>query len=109
MPLIDTNAIPTVEKRPGWFGKIFSSPSMTFAHWDFVAGATIHQHHHVQEEVWHILDGELELALGDAAPVRAGPGMVAIIPAETPHRVVALTDGRAIVVDHPLREGFERV
>lgn len=106
MPLIDANALPRVEKRPGWFGRIFSSPSMTFAHWDFVAGSTIHEHHHVQEEVWHVLEGEVEVAIGDEPPTRAGPGMVAVIPADTPHRVTALTNGRAIVVDHPLREGF---
>ncbi|MGA0600774.1 cupin domain-containing protein [Caulobacter sp. KR2-114] len=106
MPIIDTNAMPAVEKRPGWTGRIFASPSMTFAHWAFAAGATIHEHHHVQEEVWHILEGELEVAIGDEPPVRAGPGVVAVIPAQTPHRVLALTDGRAIVVDHPLREGF---
>lgn len=109
MPLIDTDALPAVEKRPGWFGKLFSSPSMTFAHWAFTAGATIHEHHHVQEEVWHILEGELEITIGDETPVRAGPGMVAVFAADTPHQVVALSNGRAIVVDHPLREGFERV
>jgi len=106
MPFIDTNAMPATEKRPGWFGRIFSSPSMTFAHWTFTAGSTIHEHRHVQEEVWHILEGELEVAIGGEPAVRAGPGMVAVIPADTPHQVLALTDGRAIVVDHPLREGF---
>lgn len=106
MPFIDTHEIKAVEKRPGWRGRIFSSPSMTFAHWDFAAGSSIHEHHHVQEEVWHVIAGELEVTIGGEPPTRAGPGMVAVIPADTPHSVVALTDGRAIVVDHPLREGF---
>jgi quercetin dioxygenase-like cupin family protein len=37
---------------------------------------------------------------------RCGPGMAAIIPPHGKHSVVAVTNGRAIVVDHPLREGF---
>ena len=31
---------------------------------------------------------------------------LAIVPANTPHSVVAITDGRAIVIDYPLRPGF---
>ena len=105
MPFIDTHEIAAVEKRPGWRGRIFSSPSMTFAHWDFTAGAAIHEHGHPQEEVWHIIEGELEVTIAGETR-RAGPGMVAIVPAETTHSVVALTDGKAIVADWPLREGF---
>jgi quercetin dioxygenase-like cupin family protein len=33
----------------------------------------------------------------------ARPGVVAIVPPNTPHSVRALTDGRAIIVDHPVR------
>jgi quercetin dioxygenase-like cupin family protein len=33
----------------------------------------------------------------------ARPGVVAIVPPNTPHSVVALSDGRAIVIDYPLR------
>jgi quercetin dioxygenase-like cupin family protein len=105
MPFLDTADIELKEKRPGWRGRIFSSPSMTFAHWDFSAGATIHEHGHEQEEVWHIIEGELEITLGEEVR-RAGPGMIAIIPAHTAHAVLAMTDGRATVVDTPRRDGF---
>ncbi len=105
MPFIDTHAIEMVEKRPGWFGRIFSSPSMTFADWRFVAGATIHEHGHEQEEVWQVLEGELEVTIGEVTQV-AGPGMAAIVPAGTRHSVVARTDGRALVADHPSRPDF---
>ena len=33
----------------------------------------------------------------------AGPGLVAIVPANVRHAVKALTDGRVIIVDHPAR------
>ena len=105
MPVIDTLQIPVLEKRPGWRGRLFHSASMTFAHWDFDAGSTIHEHHHQQEEVWHVLEGELEVTIDGIAHV-AGPGMVAIVPAEAPHSVKALSGGKAIVVDYPLRTDF---
>jgi quercetin dioxygenase-like cupin family protein len=33
----------------------------------------------------------------------ARPGLVGIVPSNVPHSVKALTDGRAIIVDYPLR------
>jgi quercetin dioxygenase-like cupin family protein len=90
---------------PWWRGHIFHSANMTFAHWDFKAGSSIHRHDHDQEEVWHIVEGELEVTIAGTKHV-AGPGMVAIIPPNTAHSVVTLTDGKAIVADFPLREGF---
>jgi len=102
MAFVDKREIEEYGRLPGWHGRIFSSPSMTFAEWRFAAGATIHEHQHVQEEVWQILEGELEIKVGGEAR-RAGPGMAAIVPADAPHSVRALTDGRALVVDWPLR------
>jgi quercetin dioxygenase-like cupin family protein len=32
--------------------------------------------------------------------------MVAIVPANAPHAVKALSDGKAIVADYPVRPGF---
>jgi quercetin dioxygenase-like cupin family protein len=105
MPFIDTSEIAAYERRPGWRGRTFHSPSMTFVHWDFDAGADIHEHVHPQEEVWEVIEGELQVTVDGAAQV-ARPGVVAIVPPNTPHSVVALTDGKAIVIDYPLREGF---
>jgi len=35
MPFIDTSALEVIERLPGWYGRYFHSPSMTFAHYDF--------------------------------------------------------------------------
>jgi quercetin dioxygenase-like cupin family protein len=105
MPFVDTKELPVVERLPGWHGRYFNSPSMTFAHYDFDAGAEIYEHHHEQEEIWHVLEGRLEITI--AGEVReAGPGWVGIVPKSTSHAVRALTGGKAIVVDYPLRSGF---
>lgn len=103
MPFLDTRDLPEYERRPGWKGRTFHSPSMTFAHWEFTKGSDIHEHHHPQEEVWEVIEGELSVTIGGVTAV-ARPGLVAIVPPNTPHSVVALTDGKAIVIDHPLRD-----
>jgi quercetin dioxygenase-like cupin family protein len=105
MPFIDTAEIAPFEKQPGWRGRIFHSPGMTFAHWSFDAGAEIHAHSHLQEEVWHVLEGELQVTIDGATRI-AGPGVVAVVPPHTRHHVGALSAGRAITVDNPQRPDF---
>ena len=105
MPFVDTSALDVIERLPGWHGRYFHSPSMTFAHYDFKAGSSIHEHFHPQEEVYEVIEGELEVTIEGAARI-ARPGIVAIVPGNARHSVKALTDGRAIVVDYPLRPEF---
>jgi quercetin dioxygenase-like cupin family protein len=103
MTFIDTNQLPVVERKPGWRGRYFDSPSMTFAHYEFDAGSSIHEHSHPQEEVWQIVEGELEIAI-DGVAKRVGPGFVGIVPSNTRHAVKAISSGKAIIVDYPLRD-----
>ena len=102
MPFVDTTVQEPWERLPGWRGRFFQSESMTFAYWDFDAGSSIHEHHHPNEEVWNVIEGELEVTI-DGETQRAGPGSAAIVPLNARHSVRALTDGRALVVDYPIR------
>jgi quercetin dioxygenase-like cupin family protein len=106
MPFIDTAQLDVIERLPGWHGRYFHSPSMTFAHYEFKRGASIHEHFHPQEEVYEVIEGELEMTIDGVTQI-ARPGMVAIVPGDVRHSVKALSDGRAIIVDYPLRDGFE--
>ena len=105
MPFVDVNGLPVVEGLPGWQGRYFHSPSMTFAHYEFVRGASIHEHFHLQEEVYEVIEGELEVTIEGIAHI-ARAGMVAIVPSGARHSVKALSDGRAIIVDYPIRPEF---
>jgi quercetin dioxygenase-like cupin family protein len=102
MTFIDINQLKAVERLPGWRGRYFDSANMTFAHYEFEAGASIHEHHHPQEEVYEVIEGELEITIGGATQ-RLAPGRVGIVPPNTPHSVKAITSGKVIVVDYPLR------
>lgn len=105
MSFIDTNRLPVIERLPGWRGRYFYSPSMTFAHYEFDAGASIHEHSHPQEEVWQIIEGEVDITI-DGVTRRAGPGFAGVVPPDTLHSLKAISGGKAIVVDYPLREAF---
>jgi hypothetical protein len=85
MPFVDTKSLPVIERLPGWRGRYFHTVHMTFAHYQFSRGASIHEHGHAEEE-------------------RAG--LVAMVRGGVRHSVRALTDGHAIVVDHPARLEF---
>ena len=106
MPFIDTTMLKVTERLPGWSGRYFHSANMTFAHYEFKRGSTIHEHFHPQEEVYEVIEGELELTVDGETKI-ARPGLVAIVPGNARHSVKALTDGRAIIVDSPARREFE--
>jgi|SRR5271156_1480493 len=103
MSFIDTRELKVVERLPGWKGRYFDSENMTFGHYSFAAGSSIHEHDHPNEEVWHVIEGQLEVTIDGKKQV-AGPGFVALVPPNTLHSVRAISDGRAIVVDYPLRD-----
>ncbi len=106
MPFVDIASLKVIERLPGWYGRYFHSQSMTFAHYDFKRGSSIHEHFHPQEEIYEVIEGELELTINGATEI-ARPGLVAIVPSNVRHSVKALTDGQAIIVDYPLRREFD--
>ncbi len=106
MSFVKVDKLPATERLPGWHGRHFHSDTMTFAHYEFTGGATIHEHFHPQEEIYEVIEGKLELTIdGETQIVCAG--VVAIVPPNTRHSVKALSDGRAIIVDSPRRPEFE--
>ncbi|MGH9682753.1 MAG: hypothetical protein ACRD4S_03965 [Candidatus Acidiferrales bacterium] len=63
MPIVDASSLRIIERLRGWRGRYFPSPSMTFAHYDFVCGSSIHEHFHTQEEVYEVIDAKLEVTI----------------------------------------------
>jgi mannose-6-phosphate isomerase-like protein (cupin superfamily) len=91
------------EPLPGWSGRFFHSGNMTFAHYEITEDAEpLHEHHHEQEEVWHIVEGQVAITI-DGAEATLDAGSVAIVPPNTPHSVRPLRACRAIIADYPLR------
>jgi quercetin dioxygenase-like cupin family protein len=106
MPIIDTGSLKVIQRLPGWFGRYFHSEHMTFAHYDFKRGASIHEHGHPEEEVYEVIEGELEMTIDGTVQI-VSPGFVAVVPSHARHSIRALSDGRVIIIDHPRRREFE--
>ena len=91
------------EPLPGWHARWFHSANMTFSHYDIAAGAPpLHEHRHVQEEVWNVVDGEVTITIAGVEHT-VGPGGVAVVPPDTPHSARAVTACRVVIADYPLR------
>jgi mannose-6-phosphate isomerase-like protein (cupin superfamily) len=65
------------EPREGWSGRFFHSQNMTFAYYTVKAGAWIHKHSHPNDEVWNIIDGQLQITIAGETQM-AGPGCAAV-------------------------------
>ncbi|MGO9258236.1 MAG: hypothetical protein ACLQU1_18260 [Bryobacteraceae bacterium] len=55
MPIVDISSLDVIERSPGCqagMDAISTRRNMTFAHYDFTRGASIHEHFHPQEEVY---------------------------------------------------------
>ncbi|HLB08830.1 MAG TPA: cupin domain-containing protein [Gemmatimonadaceae bacterium] len=107
MPIVDITKLDVGEPLPGWHDRYFAANSMSFSYYDVDAGASIHGHAHPEEEVWHILQGTLEITLGDSVYVTSA-GTAAIVPSNTHHAVRAITDARVIIASQPIRERVGR-
>ena len=103
MPFVRPSDMLSGTPLPGWNGRFLHSDNMTFAHYDIAADAApLHEHQHEQEEVWHIVDGEVALSIGGQEEVLT-TGCVAVVPPWTLHSVRPLAATRAIIADYPLR------
>jgi quercetin dioxygenase-like cupin family protein len=71
-------------------------------HWNFIDGAVVDPHHHTQEQFGYIIKGQLEVTIGDEVHV-LGAGDAYFVPANVPHKFVAIGETEAIDVFTPPR------
>ncbi len=108
MPFIQPSQLAPKEPKPGWTARFFHSEHMTFAYYEIAPGCQLHLHHHPEEEVWHIIEGELEMVLGDTTRI-VPAGEAVVVPADVEHSARTSGSCRAIVVDFPAREAVGNV
>lgn len=106
MPFLDFNATPHLKIINGIHGAIHHSDRLTFGHITLEKGAVLPEHHHVQEQWTHVLEGELEFTLAGETRILT-PGTSAHIPSDVPHSAYALTRCKVIDAFLPVREDFK--
>jgi hypothetical protein len=57
------------EVFPGFSGRFIHTELTTQAYWEIASGSTLPVHHHIHEQIVHVLEGEFELVL-DGVPYR---------------------------------------
>jgi mannose-6-phosphate isomerase-like protein (cupin superfamily) len=101
VPFVDVAGLPVLAARPG-DGQFRHAAHMTFAYYAIAPGAQVNSHEHEEEEVWHVLERELEVVLPEGTSV-VKPGQALVVPAGEPRAVRALEPCRVIAFDHPAR------
>ncbi|MBL7761750.1 MAG: cupin domain-containing protein [Sediminibacterium sp.] len=105
MPLYQ---ISNIEPKPlieGYTAQFIHTASATYSHVRVVAGAALPMHQHPHEQVSYVLEGEFELTV-NGTPHRLVPGQVFVIPSNTPHAGLAITDCFILDVFTPVREDY---
>ena len=103
---MNLSEIPSKEIMPGYHGKLVHSESMTWVFWDVEKGAEVPEHHHINEQIMHVVSGDFEFTVdGETATYSAGD--VVIIPSNVPHSGKALTTCKLMDIFNPVRAEYK--
>ena len=100
-----SNIIPK-EIIPGCHAKLIHTQNMSFAFWNIEKGAIIPEHHHINEQVMQVIEGEFELTLNKTTKIY-NPGSLVVIPPNIHHSGKAITDCELLDVFSPVREEYK--
>jgi quercetin dioxygenase-like cupin family protein len=105
MPFFRLDGISQRDILPGCHARFVHSDNMTFAYWNLDEGAVLPDHAHPHEQVCTMIDGELELKVGEETRIMHR-GDVAVIPGDVVHMARAITPCFVLDVFWPVREDY---
>lgn len=103
MPFIDLKEKPTLTIWPGITGKFMHTDHMSYGMLTIASGTPLPEHSHPHEQWTHLLEGELELTIGDETMILTA-GMSAHMPPNVPHSGRTLSDCKLMDCFLPVRE-----
>ena len=95
------------ELAPGITGYYAHGDKSTFGYVELKKGSSVPLHHHINEQITYMLEGQLDMVIGGVACSLTN-GMYHIIPSNTPHSAIAKTDCKLIDVFGPVREDYKK-
>jgi len=98
--------IPGKEFIPGFIGRFVHGAQSTLSFVEIKKGSRLPEHRHMQEQITHIVEGELEMIIG-AEKYLFTAGTVHVIPSNMPHSAYALTDCKVIDAFSPARDDYK--
>jgi len=106
MPFIDITEVKPLEVLPGCRMRTPYGENMMLSYLEMEDGAVVPMHDHPHEQAGMLLEGQIELTIGDEVRL-VKAGAMFIIPPNTPHQAIAVS-GPAVVLDvfSPVREDY---
>jgi len=95
------------EVMNGAFVGSLDSENLTINYTDMKAGVEVPLHQHPEEAVDIIMEGELEMQIGEAVNLLTN-GMISIVPSNVPHRAKAISDCKVITILYPHRSSLKK-
>jgi len=89
----------------GILGQYVHGESTTLGWVTIQAGSKLPAHHHPHEQITLMLEGKMEMQIGDEV-VMMEPGTVKVIGSNIPHSAIAHTDCVLLDVFSPVREDY---
>lgn len=102
---MNLSELPIKEIMPGYRGKLVHSKTMSWVFWDVDKDAEVPSHHHIHEQIMHVVSGDFEFTLDGNTKVYK-PGDIVVIPSNVPHSGKALTRCKLMDVFSPARDEY---
>ena len=99
---IKMNTLEVKDTLPGASAAYFQTAHSTIAYTELKTGAVIPMHNHMNEAVDIVLDGVLEMQIGETKAMMQR-GMMSFVPSNVMHSARAMTDCKVVTVLHPQR------
>ncbi|HEX5651470.1 MAG TPA: cupin domain-containing protein [Chitinophagaceae bacterium] len=94
------------ELVPGITGYYAHGKDLTLGYVEIKAGSDLPAHHHIHEQITYIIEGRLDMKIGDQS-CSLTAGMFYVIPSNVQHSAIAVTDCKVIDVFNPVREDYK--
>jgi quercetin dioxygenase-like cupin family protein len=104
---IALNDLENKELMKGITLDFFHTEHLMVAFTTLKAGREIPWHHHIHEAIEFVIEGELEMQVGETNGVLK-PGVISNVPSNIRHKAQAITDCKVITVFYPLREDLKK-
>lgn len=103
--MINLNTLVAKEIMPGIHGKVIHGDQLSWVFWDVEKDAVVPEHHHVHEQMMHVVSGRFSFTLNNETH-EYGPGAVVVIPSLVPHSGRALTACKLMDIFTPARTEY---
>jgi quercetin dioxygenase-like cupin family protein len=105
MSLVQLKTVPVKEIFPGIRARVVHTERTSQSFVEIDAGCSFPRHQHPHEQSVNVLEGELEITVGNETH-RLAPGQVLVIPPDVPHSGRAVTNCRVLDVFAPTRDDY---